>query len=130
MSGRHFLLDTNIIIAFFKEDQSVIEHLSKGSDIFLSSIVLGELYFGAENSKQQKSNFEKIDRLASLLPILTCDLDTAKCYGKIKNKLKSEGTPIPENDIWIAALADQYEMNLVTRDNHFKHIERLKLERW
>ena len=106
MSGRHFLLDTNILIALFNEDQSIIEHLSKGSDTFLSSVVLGELYFGAEKSKQRKSNFEKIDRLASLLPVLACDQDTAKHYGKIKNLLKLKGTPIPENDIWIAALVD------------------------
>ena len=51
-------------------------------------------------------------------------------YGKIKNQLKEKGQPIPENDIWIAAIAQQYDLTLVTDDLHFDTITGLKIEKW
>ena len=62
--------------------------------------------------------------------LLECDLDTARSYGKVKNQLKVKGTPIPENDIWIAALADQHQPILVTRDKHFNSIDTISIEAW
>jgi len=59
-----------------------------------------------------------------------CNAETAKKYGEIKNRLKEKGHPIPENDIWIAAIAQQYALTLVTRDAHFEGIENLKIEVW
>ena len=55
---------------------------------------------------------------------------TARQYGIIKNQLRTRGKPIPENDIWIAAMAKQYQLTLVTRDNHFQHIHGLVIEQW
>jgi tRNA(fMet)-specific endonuclease VapC len=57
-------------------------------------------------------------------------MNTARSYGKIKNQLKVKGSPIPENDIWIAALADQYQLLLITRDKHFNNIEAISIETW
>ena len=51
-------------------------------------------------------------------------------YGKVKNGLRKKGRPIPENDIWIAAIAFQHDLTLVSRDEHFKEVENLKLEKW
>ena len=59
-----------------------------------------------------------------------CDLDTSRHYAIVKSYLKSKGTPIPENDIWIAALAKQHRLTLVTRDKHFNNIHELLLESW
>jgi tRNA(fMet)-specific endonuclease VapC len=55
---------------------------------------------------------------------------TAKWYGEVKNGLRQKGRPIPENDIWISAMALEYDLILVSRDGHFEKVEQLKLERW
>lgn len=130
MNGKKFLLDTNIIIAFFKQDLSVINHIKDNVDFFIPAIVLGELYFGAEKSEQKISNIEKINRLSELTNVIACDNETAKIYGKIKNQLQTKGTPIPENDIWIAAVSEQHKLTLFTRDKHFKLINKLKTVKW
>ena len=129
MSGKKFLLDTNIVIAFFNREESVIERI-KSAEIFIPSPALGEMYFGAEKSEHKKSNIEKIDKLAQLVIVVPCDQTTTKFYGKIKNQLKLKGTPIPENDVWVAALSEQHQLVLVTRDKHFKAIEKLKTIEW
>ena len=110
MSGNRFLLDTNIVIAFFNEEKSVTDHIKSDIDICIPAPALGELYFGAEKSGQKKANIEKINQLAEVTTVLFCDAQTAKFYGRIKNELKFKGTPIPENDIWIAALSEQYQL--------------------
>jgi tRNA(fMet)-specific endonuclease VapC len=61
---------------------------------------------------------------------LECDATTANYYGQIKKELKEKGNPIPENDIWIAAIAKQHELELVSRDKHFEKIDNLKVTKW
>lgn len=129
MSGR-FILDTNIVIAFFSGETSIKEHLSKADEVFISSNVLGELFFGAFKSKRSKTNLKRISNFADSITILNCDKDTAYQYGIVKNRLQDKGKPIPENDIWIAAVAMQNDLILVTRDGHFDEIEELKYEKW
>ena len=58
------------------------------------------------------------------------DEAAARVYGNIKSILRKKGTPIPENDIWIAALAQRNELIIVTRDKHFKQIESITIENW
>jgi tRNA(fMet)-specific endonuclease VapC len=129
MSGR-FILDTNIVIAIFSGETSIKEHLLKADEVFISSTVLGELFFGAFKSKLSKTNLKRISDFADSISILICDKDTAYQYGIVKNKLLEKGKPIPENDIWIAAVAMQNNLILVTRDNHFSEIDDLKYEKW
>ncbi|WP_322746135.1 PIN domain-containing protein [Nostoc sp. LEGE 06077] len=59
-----------------------------------------------------------------------CDVETARQYGEIKNKLRLKGHPLPENDIWIASVALQYQLTLVTRDAHFQQVENLQTVSW
>jgi len=129
MNGR-FILDTNIVIAILSGETSIKEHLLKADEVFISSTVLGELFFGAFKSKRSKTNIKRISNFADSITILNCDKDTAQQYGIVKNKLLDKGKPIPENDIWIAAVAMQNDLILVTRDAHFDEIEELKYEKW
>ena len=129
MNGR-YLLDTNIVIALFAEEKKVIERVNQASEVYLPSIVIGELYYGAYNSKRKEENINKIDNLRVEVSILNCDDFTAKFYGEVKTQLRRKGTPIPENDLWIAATALQYDLTLVARDSHFDNIDGLKLEKW
>jgi predicted nucleic acid-binding protein len=69
----------------------------------------------------------QIDGFVAKTPVLVSDLETAKKYGIIKDKLRKKGRPLPENDIWIAALALQYDLVLLTRDAHFQQIEMIKI---
>ncbi|MDP2168471.1 MAG: type II toxin-antitoxin system VapC family toxin [Thermodesulfovibrionales bacterium] len=129
MNGR-FLLDTNIIIALFAGDREIHERLTDASEVFIPCVAIGELYFGAYRSSRTKENHARIDDFALNNTVLICDSDTAKKYGGIKNRLKKKGQPIPENDIWVAAIATQNALTLVTRDAHFNAVEDLKVEMW
>ena len=129
MNGR-FLLDTNIIIAFFAGEASIHVRLGQLEEVFVPYIVLGELYYGAYKANRTEMNLERIDKFTVQSAVLGCDTDTAREYGLIKNELRQKGRPIPENDIWVAAIAQQHDLILVTRDKHFGEIENLKQEMW
>jgi tRNA(fMet)-specific endonuclease VapC len=125
-----YLLDTNIVIALFANDVSILRQLTADAQIFIPSIVLGELYYGANKSAHSKANITHIDNFALKSAVLACDTDTARLYGRIKDHLRAKGTPIPKNDIWIAALAKQHQLTLASRDQHFRAIREIKLEQW
>lgn len=129
MSGE-YLLDTNILIALFANDAKVQHELKQAKSIFIPSIVFGELYYGAQKSSRVKENMQKIQDLLAASAILECDVETAQHYAIIKNKLRLKGKPIPENDIWIAAIAMQHHLVMVTRDAHFNEIENLSVQSW
>ncbi|MBI4649267.1 MAG: type II toxin-antitoxin system VapC family toxin [Bacteroidia bacterium] len=129
MNG-NYLLDTNIVIALFDDDINVVNNIQNADSVYVPSIVIGELYYGAYNSVKQKENIEKINGFRNDASILNCDADTGNYYGKIKKGLKDKGNPIPENDIWIAALATQHDLELVSRDKHFEKIDNLKVTKW
>ncbi len=128
MAGK-VLLDTNIVIALFSRDKAVSLQVSS-SKILLPSIVLGELYYGARKSGQMASNLARISEFAGSVAVLNCDAVTAQHFGQIKDRLRSKGRPIPDNDVWIAAVAQQYGLPLATRDGHFKEVDGLALEIW
>ena len=129
MSGR-YLLDTNIIIALFANDTTVKENLAKAGETFVPSIAIGELYYGARKSARAQENLARIDEFAASSVVLGCNTDTARRYGEIKNALRMKGRPLPENDIWIAAIVLQHDLTLVTRDEHFNEIESLQVVAW
>ena len=129
MSGK-CLLDTNIVIALFADEATVKENLAKTDEVFVPSVVIGELNYGARKSARSKDNLARIDDFAESNVVLNCDTGTAHFYGEIKNTLRVKGHPIPENDIWIAAIALQHGLMLVTRDAHFGEIENLKIVAW
>ena len=129
MNGK-LLLDTNIMIAIFAGDAEVKTSLAGANEIFVPSIALGELYYGAHKSSRVEANIVRINEFAASSSVLTCDTETSQAYGKLKNTLRIKGRPIPENDIWIAAIAKQYELTLVSRDEHFKEIDELSVVSW
>jgi tRNA(fMet)-specific endonuclease VapC len=123
------LLDTNCAIALLKRNPDVIKALM-GREFHFSTIVLGELYYGAFNSARVKDNIQDSEILVSGHTIHICDGETAYYYGQIKAQLRRIGRPIPDNDIWISACAMQHDLEVVTRDGHFKHVHGLKTSTW
>jgi len=87
MSGR-YLLDTNIIIALFAKEITVQDKLAQADEVFIPSVVLGELYFGAHKSAKATKNIARIDELATNTVTVGCDTETARYYGEIKNALR------------------------------------------
>ena len=129
MNGR-YLLDTNIIIAFFADEIAVKNKFSEATEVFIPSIAVGELFYGVRKSGRSKENIERIEEFIAKNTVLECNIETSRIYGDIKNQLRLKGRPLPENDIWIAAISVQYHLILVTRDAHFQEVENLQTVSW
>ena len=129
LSGK-YLLDTNAVIALFAGDLMVQEKVRNAEYIVAAPPVIGELCFGAQKSNKVTENPHKIDIFVQQSIVFLCDLEIAQWYGIIKDELRRKGRLIPDNDIWIAAVAMQRGLILVTRDSHFDEIESLQTEYW
>jgi len=130
MKGGSYLLDSGIVIDLFKGNEVIISRIEQVETIYISVIGLGELYYGANKSTKPEKHFLEVENLRKKVPILDCSAKTAKIYGHIKNELRKIGQPIPENDIWIAAIAIENNLILANRDKHFDKIEELRQEKW
>lgn len=126
MTGNNCLLDTSVIIHAFK-DSSITKKLDDFTEVFVPLIAVGELYYGAYRSANPDKHIDQINAFINNCTVLNPDTSTAILYGHIKTNLKNKGKPIPENDIWIAAVAAQYKLPLFTTDNHFKEISAIEL---
>jgi tRNA(fMet)-specific endonuclease VapC len=108
----------------------MIDYLQFAEEVFVPSIVLGELYYGARRSHRVAENVARIEDFTRASSVLDCDHVTARAYGEIKSDLRQIGRPIPENDLWIAAIASQYDLVLITRDAHFAGLPGIVTEAW
>jgi tRNA(fMet)-specific endonuclease VapC len=123
------LLDTNIVIALLEGEYAVLSNLDRASEVFIPAVVLAELFYGAAKSGRPSENTAKVERFAAGRAVVPCDLEVAREYGRLKQRLKQKGRPMPENDIWIAAVAKHHGMVLVTRDAHFDEVDDLQTTR-
>lgn len=128
MTSDAHLLDTNAAIAFLKGDPAVLKFAQ--TNLIVPSIVIGELYLGAEKSARVTENLQRVDEFASQRVILGCDVETARWYGRVAYQVRRKGRPIPQNDIWIAAIALQHNLTLLTRDAHFNEVDGLAIAGW
>lgn len=127
MTGNKCLLDTSIIIEAFKRNNTISGRLDAMLEVFVPVAVIGELFYGAYKSADPAKHITQLRSFLSNCKILLPDELTADIYGNIKSVLMKKGKPIPENDIWIAAMAKQYNLSLFTTDNHFKEIDNISL---
>ena len=128
MSGE-YLVDTNIVVAFQAGEGSVVDRFAREM-IYVPAIVVGELFYGACHSTRQMANLVAVEQFCVRASVLSCDLDTGRHFGLIKASLRARGRKIPDNDIWIAALAKQHDVTLATRDTHFQNVNDLRVEAW
>ncbi|MBO9565023.1 MAG: type II toxin-antitoxin system VapC family toxin [Niastella sp.] len=127
MTGNKVLLDTNIVIELFKGDQRVLTFLDEQQNVFIAAAVLAELYLGAYRSGNEQKHIEQIRTFLLKCTVLSADQTTAESCAKVKTALLKKGKPIPENDIWIAATALQYNLPLYTNDKHFSEVDNIVL---
>ena len=126
MSGK-YLVDTNVIIRLLRSDKRSIELFDQADIINIPVIVAGELFYGAKNSTNKQENFEILSDFLSQYEIVDVDYSVSQVYGDIKTQLKRIGVNIPENDLWIAAIAKSYLYTLISFDDHFSKIEGLQV---
>ena len=122
------ILDTNALSALLDRDAALLEIIGQLRELSLPVIVLGEFRFGITISKRRDQYEAWLTRDLSLFRVLPVIEQTSVHYAAIRSELKASGSPIPANDAWIAALARQHRMPIVSRDMHFdkvKNIERL-----
>jgi len=128
--AKSYLLDTNAAIALLNSTPEMEIFLADVDEIYFSSVVLGELYFGTEKSNRVQENRDKVDEVAKLYPVLETDADTAREYGQLAYEQRSKGRKIPYHDTWIAALARQHNLTLLTRVKHFDNVSGIRHESW
>jgi tRNA(fMet)-specific endonuclease VapC len=121
------MLDTSAYVGFKRNAVEALEMIVKAELIVFSPVVMGELMFGFRNGTRFKENMDDLDRFlkheaVDLVPIGKITSDR---YSRIAVKLRQQGTPIPTNDIWIAAQAMEQGAELITSDQHFDKINGL-----
>ena len=129
-----YLLDTNICIYVAKQRPPNVAkrlaELTPGS-VGMSLITYGELCFGAEKSQQRDAALATLHRLAELIPVVPLEAGASEAYGSLRAQLQRNGTPIGNNDLWIAAHALTLNLTLVSNNTReFERVPTLKLENW
>src|SRR5688572_12289285 len=104
MSGGDIALDTNQVIAVLNDTGDAGRWVQTFARVYVPVPVVGELRFGALNSRRAAQNLLRIEKLVSGCQALAVTVSTAEVYARVRVQLKQKGKPIPENDIWIAAL--------------------------
>ena len=113
------ILDTNALSAWV-EGLATVEAAFRSADrLVVPSVVLGEYYFGIRQSRHRSRYEEWLRRYLPLAEIAAVTSATADAYADIRLELKRLGTPIPPNDAWIAALAHQHALPVLSNDTHF-----------
>jgi tRNA(fMet)-specific endonuclease VapC len=123
------LLDTNAYSEFMSGNQSVFNYIIEAEEIYLSTVMIGELFAGFQGGKRYTKNKEDLKTFIDKdgIKIINVSIETAEIFGEIKSELSKKGKMIPLNDIWIAAHAIETGSKLITYDAHFKQIKGLRL---
>jgi tRNA(fMet)-specific endonuclease VapC len=126
---RPILIDTNVYSNAMVGNNNAVDALKKNSSIGFSVISIGELLSGFKGGYKETENRMELESFLDSPRVITyqIDEDTAEFYSEVLNNLKKAGTPIPTNDIWIAALVFQKGLKLVTFDMHFKKVPGLSM---
>jgi predicted nucleic acid-binding protein len=127
--GIRVALDTNRITDLFRGDLELAEQLGAAEEVWIPLFALGEIKAGFLGGAQQRRNEGLLNRLLAkpTVGVLLPGRETAEHYARIFVQLRRAGTPVPDNDLWIAALALEHDLTLITRDRHFERIPQLVL---
>ncbi len=121
------LIDTNIYSEALRGNDHVIPKLQSCEIIAISPIVIGELLSGFKGGNKYQKNLDELNKFldSPRVRIIPVTFTTADFYSEIFTKLKKAATPIPTNDIWIAACALENGLKIFTLDKHYQAIEGL-----
>lgn len=122
-----YLLDTNAYSALMRGRPAVVELVRNAEAVLMSTVVVGELCYGFFHGSRTDANIQGLDRFlaSAYVEVLDVTRVTADRFGRVAAALRRKGTPIPTNDIWIAAHALESGANLLSFDHHFAHVDGL-----
>jgi tRNA(fMet)-specific endonuclease VapC len=124
------ILDTHALSAIAEGEKVAVREFSRASQASIPVIVLGEYRFGIAQSRHRNVYERWLRELLSASRVLSINEETTLRYAQIRVELKRAGTPIPSNDLWIAALCRQHASPILSRDQHFDWIEGIKRLEW
>lgn len=120
-------LDTTAYSHFIRGRREAIETVVGALEVLVPAIVLGELRYGFRGGRREEENEAALREFlaADVVKVANVDENTSRHFANILADLKREGTPIPTNDVWIAAIGAQHSATIITYDQHFRHIQRV-----
>lgn len=124
------LLDTSAYSAFMRGHRGVCAAVKTNEEIYLNTVVMGELKAGFIKGNRRRKNENELRRflVSPRVEVLDVTEETAERYAVILNSLWQAGTPIPTNDIWIAASAMEYGLRVVTTDEHYQRVPQIMVD--
>lgn len=127
---RRVCLDTSAYSKLMRGDRALATDLEESDEILVPVTVLGELHAGFEMGARQSENRERLETFLDQPGVfeLNTTPNVASRYGVLVQQLRSQGTPIPTNDIWVAAAALECGARLIAYDSHFSHVPGLLIE--
>lgn len=127
---RRALLDSQLLISFLRGKEVAFEVFWSVRQRYVAAAVVGELATGLYRSKNLDKAIEQFTRLCNLLTVLPATTDVAIQFGLLHAQLLQKGTPIPQNDVWIAATARIHRLPIISNDSHFLLIPQIKTVGW
>jgi tRNA(fMet)-specific endonuclease VapC len=124
------IFDTNALSAFLLADRALLAVVPVSVVIRLPVIVLGEYRFGLLKSRERMKLGRLLDEFQKVVEVLPVDEMTVQPYAEIREQLHKAVRPIPQNDTWIAALAVQHQLPVLTKDRHFETIAGVRCVSW
>lgn len=127
MENMRIMLDTSGYSAFLRGNAQIELLIRKADEILINPVIAGELLAGFSMGKSEEKNRAMFEEFCSSPRVGFVDIDeeTSQRYAAILRHLREKGTPIPTNDLWIAASAMQYGLNVVTTDHHYLEVDQI-----
>jgi predicted nucleic acid-binding protein len=124
------LLDTNALSALAARNEELIKTLESAPRLAVTIISVGEYVYGLTQSRHRNELADWLEAFLSRAELLHIGRRTLPHYAEVRRQLKKDGTPIPANDCWIAALAKEHRLPIVSRDQHFDAVKGLRRIYW
>ena len=124
------ILDTNALSAFHRGNLRVREIIAQNPGPFLPVVVIGEYRFGLLSASNRLVQISWLEGLTRQWTVLDTGAVTAAHYADLRHFLRAEGRPIPSNDTWIAALAREHHLPILTHDAHFDNLPGIEVTKF
>ena len=124
------IVDTNALSAILDGEPTIAAVFERADVLAIPVITLGEYRFGISQSTRRAEHEKSLQRNLPLYQVLAITEETSEHYAQLRLALKRAGTPIPSNDLWIAALCLQHDFPVLSKDRHFDRVKGLRRVEW
>ena len=124
------ILDTNAFSAIAEGEHRAVEEFARADEVAIPVIVLGEYRFGISHSRHKHQYERWLAEMVAVCQVFDVNGDTTISYAALRSELKKAGTPIPSNDVWIAALCRQHGGPILSQDRHFDLVPGIRRVGW